>query len=416
MASTASLPTGARGLGPRRGVPDALRVRNAGIVYALLLLLAVLTIATAATGRPSYLGGDNVANILEQASLTAILAVFMTVVLISGNFDLSVASVAALSGAVSVSVIDEHGFLVALVLGVACGLAIGLLNGTIVQFVGINAFIVTLGTLTAVRGLVLILTDGRSVSASAESSFAAFDAVEGGNFALPDLLLPVLGVGLLVAAAVMARRRHASAGRRPLLLAGAGVVLAALGFTADLGLTFAKPVFYLAAIALVTWAVLRFTVVGRRLYAVGANAEAARLSGINVNRYKVVPFVLTGLAAGLVGVLYGAKLGAINPTALQGEELTVLAAAILGGTSLFGGSGSVLNSVVGALFLFTIANGFNVLNLGANYQGLIEGVVIVIAAAVYTIAQRRVRRERTAGTPAGTEPKAAGTEPARAAS
>lgn len=382
------LPVRASRVRSQARIPDALRVRNAGILYALALLVAILTVATAATGRPSYLGGDNIANILDQASLTAILAVFMTVVLISGNFDLSVASVAALAGAVSISVVDEQGFVIALLLGLGCGLVVGLANGVIVQYVGINAFIVTLGTLTAVRGLVLILTDGRSVTASETSSYDAFTAVEGGNATLPNLV-PFIGAAVLLLGALRVRRVR---DRRAIATLAAGVALVAIGLAADWSVRFAKPVFYMVGIALIVWLVLRYTVIGRRLYAVGANAEAARLSGVRVNRYKVVPFVLSGLAAGLVGVLYGAKLGAVNPTALQGEELTVLAAAILGGTSLFGGSGSVINSVFGALFLFTIANGFNVLNLGANYQGLIEGVVIVIAAAVYTIAQRRERQ------------------------
>jgi len=140
--------------------------------------------------------------------------------------------------------------------------------------------------------------------------------------------------------------------------------------------------------------VLRYTTVGRRLYATGGNAEAARLSGIAVDRYRVVAFVLNGTAASFVGVLYAARLSSINPTGLTGFELTALAAAILGGTSLFGGLGSVAKSLVGALILVTLANGFNILNLGANYQGLIEGVVLIIAAGMYTVALRRQQRTR----------------------
>ena len=377
----------------RRRLPDGLRARNAGILYALALLVFALVVACAATGRPSYLSGGNVANVLDQTSLTAILAVFMTIVLISGNFDLSVASVAALSGAVSVGLVDDTGFIVAALAGLGCGLVFGLLNGLIVQLVGINAFIVTLGTLTAVRGLVLVVTDGRSVTASKASSFDAYSAVATGTWPLSAALL-VAGILLALACGLLLLRGGAATTAARVRLGVLGV-LAAVGLGLGLsgwGPDYAKPVFYLAAIAGGAWAVLRYTVVGRRLYAVGANAEAARLSGISVGRYKVIPFVLSGCAAGLVGVLFGAKLGAINPTALQGEELTVIAAAILGGTSLFGGAGSVVNSVVGALFLFTIANGFNVLNLGANYQGLIEGTVIVVAAAVYTVAQRREER------------------------
>ena len=130
---------------------------------------------------------------------------------------------------------------------------------------------------------------------------------------------------------------------------------------------------------------------GRRIYAVGGNEEAARLSGIPVNAYKVGAFVLSSGAAGFAGILFGCRLGAINPTALQGTELTVIAAAILGGTSLFGGAGSVVKTVVGALILFTLTNGFNILDLGASYQGLIEGAVVIVAAAIYTVGSNRRR-------------------------
>jgi len=382
-------------------VPDALRVRNAGIVYAQILLIVGLTLACALTGRPSYISGDNVANLLEQASLVAILAIFMTVVLVSGNFDLSVGSVAALAAAVSLGTIDEHGIWFAAALALLSGLAVGLVNGLIVQFVGINAFIVTLGTLTGVRGLVLILTDGRTITVAEDRSFDALATIQGGFWNVP--LMAIGGAAALcVAAVLLARRRRV--GRDVVLWLIAGASLVGLGLVGDVTFRYAKTVYYLLVLTVVVWAVLRFTVVGRRLYAVGANAEAARLSGINVARYKIMPFVLSGLAAAVVGILYGAKLSAVNPTALQGTELEVLAAAILGGTSLFGGSGSVVKSVIGALFLFTIANGFNVLNLGANYQDLIEGVILIAAAATYTVASRRKDSPPSAPAPEAAAP------------
>jgi D-xylose transport system permease protein len=144
----------------------------------------------------------------------------------------------------------------------------------------------------------------------------------------------------------------------------------------------------MAGFTLLTWLVLHFSTAGRRIYAAGGNAEAARLAGINVRAYKLGAFIFSALAAGFAGVLYASRFGAMNPTALQGEELTVIAAAILGGTSLFGGAGSVLKTVAGALVLYTLTNGFNVLNLGANYQGLIEGTVLIGAAAIYTVGGR----------------------------
>lgn len=374
----------------RAWLKDALSLRSAGVVYAFILIVVVLTIATAATGRPSYLSPANIANLLEQASLVAILAIFMTVVLLSGNFDLSVASTSALSAAVLLLLIDQYGFALAFVAALTAGVSVGAFNGLIVYYVGINAFIVTLGTLTGVRGLVLILTDARTITATDPAARAAMQTFQGGRIATPNLLW-VAAAGVLIAALALYRRSHRAAAI--LLLAGA-LALSGAGVVFDASLPLAKSVYYLMAIVLVVWALLRFTVMGRRLYATGGNAESARLSGINVARYKVMPFVLIGLSAGFVGSLFAAKLGAVNPTALQGMELTVIAAAILGGTSLFGGSGSVAKSVVGALILFTLANGFNVLNLGATYQGVIEGAVLVTAAAVYTIAGRRASEHR----------------------
>ena len=129
----------------------------------------------------------------------------------------------------------------------------------------------------------------------------------------------------------------------------------------------------------------RSTNVGQEIYAIGANAEAARLSGINIGRYKMGAFILCSAAAGFAGVLFASRLRSINPAGLQGAELTVIASAILGGTSLFGGAGSVVKTIAGTLLLFTLTNGFNILNLGANYQGIIEGSVVVAAAAIYTV-------------------------------
>jgi D-xylose transport system permease protein len=153
---------------------------------------------------------------------------------------------------------------------------------------------------------------------------------------------------------------------------------------------------------------LRYTVFGRRVYAVGGNADAARLSGIRVSWYRIGTFLLCGLSAGFAGVLYAGKFGAVIPSALSTEELPVLAAAILGGTSLFGGSGSVVKSVLGVLILQTLSNGFALLNMGANLQYLVQGLVIVAAAAVYTIGGTRRRAirlppDKLAGAPGGPE-------------
>ncbi|MCP2138480.1 D-xylose transport system permease protein [Rhizobium sp. SLBN-94] len=362
-------------------------LRERGVYYALLLLITALTIITTYLGQANYLSVLNLSNVIYQSSLIAIMAVAMTVVLISGNFDLSVASVAALAAAILIGNADAIGFVPAAVLALAVAMAIGLINGAIVQFVGINAFIVTLGTMTAVRGLVLIYTDGRSLSVSNPDVVATMRAFEGGR---QDAFWLVLAAGLLlVAAALVDLVRTARAAKStPASAIGmiiVGAMLLLLAWASGGELIVRNPVIYLAAFTLVVWFVLSFTMVGRRLYAVGGNSEAARLSGINITRYKLMAFVFCSGAAGFAGILFASRLRSINPAGLQGAELTVIAAAILGGTSLFGGAGSVIKTLAGALLLYSLTNGFNILNLGANWQGLIEGIVVVVAAAIYTI-------------------------------
>ena len=365
-------------------------LRSAGVFYALALIWAIVSVATVATGRPFFLQPSNILNVLYQSSLISIMGIAMTVVLITGNFDLSVASVAALAAALFIIFTGPLGVVGGFALTILVAAAVGLLNGVIVQLVGINAFIVTLGTLTAIRGLVLIVTGGRSLSVDNPDVLVWMASFEGGTVAARPILVGVAVVCLALAA--LMRRQRASWISVGGAVVGA-LVLLLVAFVGGPRLQIANPVLYMLGFAGLTWAVLRFTVVGRRVYAVGGNAEAARLSGIRVDGYKIAAFVFSSVAAGLAGILFASRLGAINPTALQGGELTVIAAAILGGTSLLGGSGSVIKTVVGALVLYSLNSGFNVLNLGANYQGVIEGTVVVAAAAIYTVGSRRGGRK-----------------------
>lgn len=369
----------------------AFGLKEMGVYYALIILVVVLSFATAYTGRVNYLSLANITNVFYQSSLIAMMAVAMTVVLITGNFDLSVASVAALAAAVLIGTADLIGFGSACALAMLVAVAAGALNGTIVQYVGINAFIVTLGALTAIRGLVLIYTGGRSLAVENPEVIEAMRAFESGRVDV-SLVFAVIGVGLLALAGYrMLGRKPDEAMLTPTrfgLILG-GVALLAVVLLSGGKLALQKPILYMAGFTAVVWFVLQFTTIGRRVYAVGGNPEAARLSGINVNRYKLLAFVLCSATAGFVGILFASRLRSVNPAALTGAELTVIASAILGGTSLFGGAGSVLRSLAGALLLYSLTNGFNILNLGANYQGLIEGVVVVSAAAIYTIGSRR---------------------------
>jgi D-xylose transport system permease protein len=397
-------PPVARAAAPRfASVRAAFRPQRAGVAYALILLVVALMIATATRGQPAYLSVTNASNIIGQAAPYGILAIFMTVVLISGNFDLSVGSVAALAGAVALLTIDDVGTVGAVALALGAGLVAGTINAMLVQIIGVNAFIVTLGSLTAIRGVVLILLNGESVTAQSQA-LASFDAQ---TVAVPAALCVLLGCAVLAGAGLRLRGALRAADSVPLdgffvasVAVGAGAIV--LAIFAPGALTQPLPVWLMLALTIAVSLMLRFLTAGRNLHAVGSSPEAARLSGINVNRYKMVPFVLSGVAAAGVGLIFAGQFNSLDPNALSGTELTVIAAAILGGTSLFGGAGFVAKSVLGTVVLFTLSNGFNVLNLGSNYQYVVQGVVLVAASAIYTVASRGGTTRRRAQTPAPT--------------
>jgi D-xylose transport system permease protein len=390
--------------GTLRSARQSLRPQRAGVVYALVLLVVILVAATTVMGLPSYLSSTNISNILGQLSPVAILAVFMTVVLISGNFDLSVASVAALAAALALKTIDTIGTVPAILLALAVGAVVGTANAILVQKIGVNAFIVTLGAMTAVRGIVLIVLNGESTTAKSQA-LVQIDSVV---FGLPWWIGVILGLGLLVIAASRFRQAR-SAAALPLdgffvALLIAGILMLVVSFGAPELLTQPLPVWIMVVVTVAVSLGLRFLVPGRKLYAVGSNPEAARLAGINVNFYKMAPFILSGVAAAAVGLIYAGRFNSVDPNALSGTELTVIAAAILGGTSLFGGAGYVGKSVLGTVILFTLSNGFNMLNLGSNYQYVVQGVVLIAASAVYTVASRARRRQKAAASETTTVP------------
>jgi D-xylose transport system permease protein len=376
---------------------DALRPHRAGVLYALVVVVVVFQVLTAAKGLPSYLGFTNIRNVLDQGALDGFLVIGMTALLISGNFDLSIGATAGLAAGVSVDVANSHGPVLAALAAVGIGIGVGLINAICVQVFGVNAFITTLGTLTALQGALLIISNDQTIL----STTGVFGSFGTGNWAVPAVAAIVVGVLLLAAGAANVAYHRARGGS-----AGAGIALGIAGAAcvviagaAPALLTEARCVWALGALVIVAALFLRFTVIGRRLYAVGGNYEAARLSGIRVSAYIVGGFLATGLAASLAGILYAGRYGSVDPTALSTEELPVLAAAILGGTSLFGGVGYVTKSIVGVAILTVLANGFSVLNIGANYQYVVQGVVIVAAAAVFASGMRRRKRAVAAAVP-----------------
>ena len=318
-------PEGAQAASARADRSLAQFLLRYGIVLALLALGAFF-----AWRSPVFLTNDNLLQVLLQASVNTIVALGMTFVIITAGIDLSVGSTAALAGMVAATAM-KTGMLgvvlpwpAAVAVGILTGVLVGLTNGLLIAGLKITPFIVTLGTLSVVRGLTLIYSEGRPV----------FGFPEGFN-ALAGRIGPV-----------------------------------------------PTPVPIAAALTLLSWLVLRYTRLGEYTYAIGGNEEATRLAGVPVDRYKTAVYVLSGAFAATAGIVLTARLRTAEPNAASGYELDAIAATVMGGTSLFGGEGGVVGTVVGALIIATLRNGLNLLNVQAYYQQLAIGLVIILAVAL----------------------------------
>jgi len=286
---------------------------------ALIVVFVVLSIVA-----PSFLTADNLFNLGSQTSVNAVMAVGVTLVIITGGIDLSVGSVAALSGVIGVMLMAEYGFdpTLAIIGGILVGAVAGLVNGLLVSVVGLPPFIATLGMLSVARGLVLIATGAVAVFGAPDSFRLLGQGVIGG-FPIPVLLIVLVAVGGYV--------------------------------------------------------VLTRTKLGRYSYVMGSNMEAARLSGVPVRSYTTAVYVLSGALAGLGGMIAASRINSGQPNFGEGLELDVIAAVVIGGASLFGGRGTVLGSLIGAFLVAVIRNGAVQLNIGTFYQNVLIGVIIWIA-------------------------------------
>ncbi|HNX33900.1 MAG TPA: ABC transporter permease [Kiritimatiellia bacterium] len=287
-----------------------------GIVIALLALVAVLAIL-----KPHFLSAANLTNVVRQVSINGILAVGVTVVLLTGGVDLSLGSLVAVTGVVAAHLAHpgEYPLLVPIAAGVLAGAACGAVNGAVVTRCGVPSFIATLGMMTAARGLALVLSDGRPVSnMSPELTRLAGDVA---GVPIPALILAGVAVG-------------------------------------------------------VAW-MLRNLRLGRYLYAVGGNELAARAAGIRVQGVKFVAYVLCGALAGLAGVVLAARITTGQPNAGVAYELDAIAAVVIGGTRLSGGVGGVGGTLLGVLLMGVIGNGLDLLNVPSYYQQIVKGVIII---------------------------------------
>ncbi|MER8997968.1 ABC transporter permease [Mesorhizobium australicum] len=304
-------------------IPAEKPKRNYNVLFGLTLLaLLVLLWIVLSLAAPSFASGNNIANLLRQGSMIAIMAVGQTFVIITGGIDLSVGAVVGFATVVVALLINAGvPIAVAILITLLVGVAIGLFHGFGIVKMGLPPFIITLATLTSLRGIGLLMTNGNSININSDS-FTAFS--RNSFVGIPNLFWMVILVG--VPAYVFLHHSR--------------------------------------------W--------GRYLFSVGSNAEASRLSGVNVQRTIYMAYTLSGLCAAFVGVLLAARIGIGNPTQAEGWELQAIASSVIGGTSLFGAVGSVHGPLLGAFILATINNGANLLNVNSFWQRIITGALIII--------------------------------------
>ena len=291
-------------------------LQRVGILVGLAVICTTLAIMT-----PSFATTGNLINVARQISINGILAVGVTYVLLTGGVDLSLGSVVALAGVVAATLArpGEYPLAVPILLGILAGAACGAVNGVVVTWGKVAPFIATLGMMTVARGLALVLSGGRPVS-NVSPAFARL----GGDFA-----------GIPV------------------------------------------PVLVLGGVAAGSWLFLTNTRLGRYVYAVGGNENAARAAGISVARVKLFAYTTCGAMAGLAGVVLAARITAGQPNAGVAYELDAIAAVVIGGTSLSGGVGGIGGTILGALLMGVINNGLDLLNVSSYYQQIVKGGIII---------------------------------------
>lgn len=348
------------------------------MVGALLAIWVVFSVATDGT----FLLPRNLSLLARQMAVTSILAVGMVLVIVAGQIDLSVGALAGLTGALAALAYARLGWPLALaiLLALVVGATLGALEGSLVAWLRIPPFIVTLGGMLVFQGALLGVTGGVSTSPPRPFLFL-------GQAYLPPLAGWIVAGAVVAALAFTATRVQ---GRKR--LGRLGLAVLAIGAVALMNAYAGVPVPVLVVLALATVlsTVAHHTPFGRHLYAIGGNREAAFYSGIAIEGHLVGVFTLMGLLAGAAGVVLTARVGAATPNAGQLMELDAIAAAVIGGTSLLGGQGTVWGALLGALVMASLDNGMSLLNTEAFWQPILKGGILVAAVAV-DMAGRRGR-------------------------
>jgi ribose transport system permease protein len=301
-----------------------LEIRMLGLVLILGIALSILS--------PHFLTSNNLLNVLDQSVVVGIVAIGMTFVILIGGIDLSVGSVAGLTGVLLGRGLEHFPIPVAIVLAVLAGMAVGFFSGVMIARFGLPAFVVTLGVMAIGRSLAYILS-GASAIADLPDAFG--NIVYASIFGVPANVLTLLLLYVLA------------------------------------------------------WAYLNFTKGGRTVYAIGSNREAARTAGLNVLAFSILPYVISGGLSAFAITFASAQVMSIDPVAGTGLELDAIAAVVIGGASLYGGRGSILGTLIGVLIMVMIRNGLNLLNVSPFWQGSAIGAVIIMAVLIERLLSSR---------------------------
>src|SRR5215475_4927337 len=380
-------------------ISGRLKLRTSALrAYTMLAALIVIWLffqwATIDQYHPLglFLGPVNFSKLLQQMAVTGVLAVGMLMVIVSGNIDLSIGAIVGLAGGMA-ALTQGWGLVPCLACAIVVGLVIGAFQGTLVAYFNIPAFIVTLGGLEAWRGVILKLTKGATIPVE-----LPFFRSLGRDFIDPrvGIGLAIVAVGGLVWTNIRrqrARQRHGltplSAGGLTARIAIPSIVIIGFIFLMNQAGGVPIPVIFLLAVALAGAFLTANTTFGRYLYAIGGNADAARLSGINLSRYVLGAFCVMGALAGLASILHTARVGSASPDAGTLMELDAIASCVIGGTSLMGGRGTVFGAVLGALILASLDNGMSLLNVENWAQYVVKGGVLVAAVGFDMFGRRK---------------------------
>jgi len=391
--SNKALSTAENTVGKAAGSAQPKRVNLQVFVMLAAIVVIILFFSVATDG--SYISARNISNLLRQTAITGILAVGMVFVIISAEIDLSVGSMMGLLGGAAAIFDVWLGWPLPLtiVVTLVMGLLLGAWNGWWVAYRKVPSFIVTLAGMLAFRGILVGITNGTTVSpiSSAMSQI--------GQSYLPDSLGFGIGVGVMLLFIIWQWRQRAHRETLGLPVPGKGSDVGRQAITAVilLGAIYLlndyrgvpTPVLILAALMMMGIFMATCTAFGRRIYAIGGNIDAARLSGINVARTKLTVFAINGLMVAIAGLILSSRLGAGSPSAGNIAELDAIAACVIGGTSLAGGVGSVAGAVMGAFIMASLDNGMSMLDVPTFWQYIVKGAILLLAVWMDSATKKR---------------------------